>query len=346
MLADAYLTVSDNVKALAVAKEAYALAPDNAAVLGVLSNAEFANDQPDLALETTEKRIAPIRDTASGMVQLGVAQLRAGKPDAARASYEQSLKTTANYLPALLALADLDMRQKDIAGASKLADQIVEKYPEAAAGYALRGDLAAAGKTFAKAADYYQQALTKSPSSELAVKRHNALVLAGERARAYELTEKWIDAHPDDAAAKLTLAGGYQHDGRNDDAIRLYEQVLKLSPDNGVALNNLAWLYGEKGDRRAVDLAEKAYAKYPDTSATADTLGWILTRSGDVERGLKLLRKAVNLAPTSADTRYHLAVALSKSGDKQKALEEVTRALETNTFDARDAAIKLQSELK
>ena len=60
-----------------------------------------------------------------------------------------------------------------------------------------------------------------------------------------------------------------------------------------------------------------------------DTLGWLLVEKGETARGVELLRRAVDLAPGSAELRLHLAKALLKAGDKvgaaRKELAELTK---------------------
>jgi tetratricopeptide (TPR) repeat protein len=80
-------------------------------------------------------------------------------------------------------------------------------------------------------------------------------------------------------------------------------------------LNNLAWAYSEQGDHaRAIPLARKAWSLDRDNPATADTLGWILFKSGtDRAEGLALLQRAARGAPSDADIRRHLEAAQRKS---------------------------------
>ena len=76
-------------------------------------------------------------------------------------------------------------------------------------------------------------------------------------------------------------------------------------------LNNLAWAYSEKGDfDRAIPLARKAWSLNPDNPATADTLGWLLFKSGeDPAQGLALLEQAARGAPSDGEIQRHLVAA-------------------------------------
>ena len=78
-----------------------------------------------------------------------------------------------------------------------------------------------------------------------------------------------------------------------------------------------------------------------------DTLGWLLVSTGDVERGLNLLRQAFTRAADNAEVRYHLAVALNLSGRHDEARQELEKALEGGeAFDGVADAKNLLQALK
>lgn len=61
---------------------------------------------------------------------------------------------------------------------------------------------------------------------------------------ALERMEKYVEEHPQDIQAALTLAGIYLDRDREDLARRMYERVIKLSPKNREARRQLFLLYG------------------------------------------------------------------------------------------------------
>jgi len=85
--------------------------------------------------------------------------------------------------------------------------------------------------------------------------------------------------------------------GNDEAAAAQYRRVLKTS-DDLVAMNNLAWIYIEQGDRRGLDLATKAHELNPDHPGVADTYAWALIQAalaGDLaaaQRYLDELREA------------------------------------------------------
>ena len=94
-------------------------------------------------------------------------------------------------------------------------------------------------------------------------------------------------------------------------ASAVYEGLrARIGNNDATILNNLAWAYSESGDlERAVPLARRAWALDRDNPATADTLGWLLFKSGRRAEGLVLLEQAARGAPSDADIRRRLAQA-------------------------------------
>ena len=104
-------------------------------------------------------------------------------------------------------------------------------------------------------------------------------------------------------------------------------------PDNIAALNNLAWLYHERGDRRAVDLARRAYELAPRCPEVMDTYGWAMFNLGSPEEGLRMLQEALVLAPDHPEIGFHVGYALHKSG-RDKEAERVLKSITRETPDS------------
>jgi predicted Zn-dependent protease len=111
-------------------------------------------------------------------------------------------------------------------------------------------------------------------------------------------------------------------------------------PQHAGALNNLAWLLGERGDARAVTYGERARAADPTNPAIADTLGWLYLQAGEANRALPLLDEAHRGLPKDPEVAYHWATALAEAGDTQRALEALQRLVQSApSFRSRNAAL-------
>jgi Flp pilus assembly protein TadD len=180
-------------------------------------------------------------------------------------------------------------------------------------------------KRYADAARLYEQALAKAngKDSDLIVKRHLAQLKSGDAKSADATLLDWVKAHPQDLKVRSYLGRSYAMRGLRSQAIEQYRIVSNAVPNDAAVLNNLAVLYQEAGDARALPTAEQAYKLDPERPAHADTLGWILLQQGKTERGIQLLNKAAAGAPKNPEIRYHYAYALAKAGQKSLAQKEV-----------------------
>jgi tetratricopeptide (TPR) repeat protein len=157
-----------------------------------------------------------------------------------------------------------------------------------------------------------------------------------------------LKADPKDIAIRSRLASLYLEQKKYDDAIAEYTRVVAEPPANAAALNNLAWLYQQKGDlAKARGLAERAFGAAPQAAQIDDTLGWILVAQGEADKALTYLSAASLSAPQNPDIQYHLAVALNRLGrtaDAQAMLETLLGS--GVTFSGRGEAEKLLQQLK
>jgi Tfp pilus assembly protein PilF len=148
-------------------------------------------------------------------------------------------------------------------------------------------------------------------------------------------------------AARHLLAQSQLQRGLDKEASASYELLLRQAPQDVVALNNLATLYGQAGDKRALATAEQALRLAPANPSVLDTYGWLLSESGQAKAGLAHLRKALAAQPEEPAIRWHLAVALQRSGDLRGAMDELDRLLTSRTpFPQQAEARKLMDQLR
>lgn len=204
--------------------------------------------------------------------------------------------------------------------------------------YLARGDLDAALHAYA--------ANTEPAKREPLAARLFASYRDSGRGGIDKMLRRWLAAHPDDTQSRLVLATWYQDQGDNDASAEHYRLVLKDAPNEPVALNNLAWIYAERGDENALPLAERAYALRPRDGGINDTLGWIYIQYGEIRRGLELLRRADRLLPGNPEIQYHIAVALARSGDAADARARLAALLDSGrAFQGASAARRLLQSL-
>jgi predicted Zn-dependent protease len=208
------------------------------------------------------------------------------------------------------------------------------------------GDTQLKSKAPADAAATYRKAFDKSHTTLPVQRLFTALGASGHAAEAEATLKDWTAKNPSDLQSRLLLTSYYIDAGKHADAIHEAESINAASPDNPIVLNNLAWLYGEQKDPKAIVFAQKAYALAPKSPDVTDTFGWLQVNSGDATKGAELLGKAHALAPGRPDISYRYAVALQKKGDPAKAKAILQNALTTTvSFTERKQAEALLKQL-
>jgi putative PEP-CTERM system TPR-repeat lipoprotein len=312
------LAERDIAKAEELATDLARDVPENAEVQNALGIVQMAERNFRAAAESFRKatRLAP----KSGNFQYNLARAELAQQNFGEAKrlLIRALELQPDHIPATSTLAMLEMRDGKGTQALARARNLQKNKTTRATGYGLEGDLQMMQRQYSKAVVAYDKAASDADSAAIALKSYEAR----RRAKMPDATKplnQWLEKSPNDARVRLALAQDYQMRGQLQQAITQYELLVRNNPNSAGALNNLAWLYHEAKDSRALGTAERAYELQPESGAIADTLGWLLVQEGQVERGLALLRKAVEQAPKVPDIRYHLGVALAKAGAKDEA---------------------------
>ncbi len=274
------------------------------------------------------------RDTYGGLLkqdanivgarrQLVALQIEAGDFEAARSALTAGIAANPRNYQLYQDLAMIDLKSAGVEAALATADRLVGQDRDFGELRALKGDLYLAANRANDAVDAYQMEFRSKPSTMLLTRLASAQMRSGHVDLATKVLDEWVGQHPDDATALQQFSEILIATEHYDEAAARLEQLLKKKPYDPVALNNLAWLYQQKGDERALPTARRAYVLAPNAQ-TADTLGWILVTTGDPANGVALLRQATSEASADPRVVYHYAVALKDTGDKNEAIKQLT----------------------
>ncbi len=232
------------------------------------------------------------------------AALGAGQHDTARDAIMSALELFPENIPLLSDLIGIETA----AGRTEEAQRIVERIRSQSGGeeqarimhayiQEQQGDFESATRTL-------QELWQGQRNAAVADRLYQLHQRAGTDATG--LLTDWAQRYPRDPRPVTYLALAAQVDGRQQEAIRYYQQAIELAPNNALILNNLAWLYHEVGDDRAAELARRAVELAPNNPAILDTYGWVLVNTGSVHDGIRYLEQAAALAPEAEDIRKHL----------------------------------------
>ncbi|MGZ8217829.1 XrtA/PEP-CTERM system TPR-repeat protein PrsT [Methylomagnum sp.] len=351
MLTKYHLTQGKLLRALEVARDADANNPDQPQVMQNLAVAQLANDQVSSAVITFKKLVNKVPDNPEYRHQLAQALYKAGDKTGAREEWRNAARAAPDYIPAYLAQAELAVQlasdDKKYEEAQKMADIIKQRQPQSPVGWQLEGDIWLAQKQYKNAIAAYDKAYQVTPTAILARRLFQAHKAQGNDQAAFDALNKWLQAHGDDMESWLMLGIGYQTKGKGKEAVNAYERAYALKPNNPLLQNNLAWLYQEQGDKRALDLAEKLLTASETNPEIKDTVGWIYVQNNMVDKGLTLLQDAAVHAPQQTQIRLHIAQALVKAGREAEARKELDVLLkDKRDFPERAQAEALHKELE
>jgi tetratricopeptide (TPR) repeat protein len=116
--------------------------------------------------------------------------------------------------------------------------------------------------------------------------------------------------------ANLSLATAQHLSGNHQLAESTLRGILKQTPDNPIALNNLGYFLLERNDRiaEAVKMIEQALKIDPTNASYLDSLGWGYYKLGKLEESERYLKEAIRYNPASSATFEHLGDLYLKQG--------------------------------
>jgi tetratricopeptide (TPR) repeat protein len=146
--------------------------------------------------------------------------------------------------------------------------------------------------------------------------------------RAWELSDRLTERE------RLLTAASYHREvtGEHDRAITAYEQVIERYPDDLSAMNNVAVIYNEQGDReRAAEMYRRVIEQDSTRRVSHTNLAFALAGSGRVEEAQAILELARRRFP--ADPQLHRVQAFIHASRND--LSAAERSAEQFVADAR-----------
>jgi putative PEP-CTERM system TPR-repeat lipoprotein len=325
-------------------KEAYKLASYAPAVQAEYAEVMLSTGDNQEALKAAQALVERAPENIPALELLARAHNQSGNEAGLNDDLKHIIKVDPEHQAAQILLAQIALRHKDIVGAEQIAKTMAAQSKNAAAGQELLGDIATQREDGKAAVEAYTHAFEIAPDVGKVLKLDQAEHALGiDKQR----LSQWLTAHPDDQRARLAQASILQQQGSADAATAAYEHMLETRKQDPVVLNNLAWLYFERKDGRALDLAKQAYDLAPRQPQIVDTYAWILFQQGKREQGLEILKKAAELAPDDPDIAFHVASGLADSGQQAQALQQLRAVLAAHkAFSLRKDAEALLARLE
>jgi len=132
----------------------------------------------------------------------------------------------------------------------------------------------------------------------------------GDDEKGKRLAEEMISI--DEIQGRLIFAWALRRTGAEDHAIKQYEKILELDPENGSAYNSLGYVYLNRKDFvRAESFFRRCLEISPHSPNPHDCLGDYYLERGLVDDAITNFQKAIDLDPRFSESRFKLARTLA-----------------------------------
>jgi tetratricopeptide (TPR) repeat protein len=277
-------------------QQAVAAAPELPDAYLGLGMSELRQGKTGEAVEAIEKAVSLAPRLPGAHMFLGIAQYQRNQMDAAIASLQQEVAIQPENVEALTWLGIVEL------GAGHAQEAVGPLDRAAALSPNDPNVLDYRGRAHTQLAEESFRALTALDPDSWRV--HRALGEIAVQSKQYEQAiaeyRKALEKQPNDPDLYEAIADCYQRLSRTDEAARAYEAQLQISPNSPIALYNL---------------------------------GKIQVQKGNAERGVTLLRKAVEAHALAAPTYYYLGLGLAQTGHPEEAAQWLEKCLDQAPSD-------------
>ena len=126
-------------------------------------------------------------------------------------------------------------------------------------------------------------------------------------------------------------AYSWQQEGKTEQAVSRYREILSQDPNNPYVLTNLGLIYQQTGNlKEAILLYEKAMESDPKFVEAAQNLGVAWLRAGNSEEAARWLERALSLQPDNANALVNLGILYKRRGNREMARQSLKKAWALN----------------
>lgn len=362
-------------------EEAVKLRPDFIAARQTLTRIYLLKGDFGNALKGAEEMISLDRNNVAAHLMRSSALLALGDKDKAHLELDMITRNYPNNPDARWQVAFLAYQEKDYKQAEQIFDDLYKKNPhdtrslagltETLAAEHRMNDAIAAAKIAAdkeperrdmkiflanlymrdekydEALALYNALLQKEPkSADLLFRIAETNRRKGDLNAAIDNFRRCSQEAPSDTNCLRMLGLLMEATGKRDLAKPMYEQILKIHPDDPLALNNLAFAKAEEGNDldQALNMAQRAVQVAPNNPELKDTLAWIYVKKNLPDDAIRICRETTQAEPNNAIFHYHFGMALMQKGDRTGAKGELGKALSDKP--SRDDELKIKELLQ
>jgi tetratricopeptide (TPR) repeat protein len=295
LLGQTLMSLGQTDRALLHLEGASKQAPESEPVLRLWVQALLDCGRSAQALELAEGWISKNQRDAFGYELAGICKLSRAELDAASEALDTALKLAPDRISTLSLLMELEANHKgDVGRALVIAKGATEANPKNVQILLMLGRCQIVAEQVTDAIATFTQIVWLEPDFEQG--RQELAKLQFQMGRVSQ-AEKTLAPLLPQASWRTEIAMLQAMIQARLDAPALAEKyylmVLEFDPENGIAMNNLAWQRAQHRQSGAQSLAKKALDLAPDDPDRLDTYGFVLAQMGKPEEAANIYSRSI-----------------------------------------------------
>ncbi|MDO5675268.1 MAG: tetratricopeptide repeat protein [bacterium] len=321
-LARLHLLKRDIPSAQAEVEEVLKASPNN-------SEAHFINGQILLATGKAAEAITEFRVVVSekpedirGYLMLSRAHLAEKQAELAMDTLKQALEVNPNAPEALRAMAVLQARNKDYAGAERNLRKILEATPEDVRTLVEIGDLFYNSGDLDRAEQEYAALIEKTKHNPAGYLRLSALhMIKKDAAAAEKVLRQGYETNPDEPTLLTALVQVLMAADKNAAAEEVSRQAINRQPEKAIGYATLGQVFAqEKKYAEAEAMFRKAITMEPGWLAPYNALARLFLSQDKQDQAIQELENLRNADPNNMTAYLSLALLYENGGNPAKAV--------------------------
>lgn len=290
----------------------------------ILANSYKANMQLENALSTHEQAIEA--KPASYILRLGYINTleQSKKYGKALLVTKQANKDFPNDINLITTLAHLELTNNNVQGTKKQLAILKAKGVSNTLILSTEANIAMRDKNYDQAIHIYRGIYDEESSALNVIHLARALQFSKQTDAAEQLLESYLMDNVEDNKVRGLLGELYGQnniDGnKNAKILMTYQDMIKVQPDDVLALNNLAWQEYQSGDLvNAEKHIEQAIVISPDNLSLQESYGVILAAKKEYTKAIAVLSGVLNSGSVDINAQVSLAEAYIAKDQKELA---------------------------
>ncbi|MGK0235704.1 MAG: putative PEP-CTERM system TPR-repeat lipoprotein [Psychroserpens sp.] len=203
-------------------------------------------------------------------------------------------------------LANFYIENKKFAQAQQVIDSFKDEVKNQSFIAGMQGKIWLTQSLFDKALPSLLALYNLDPTTDNALYIVKARQAINKHKSAFDFIKQHVEKYPLDKVSTSVLADlAIEHDKSL--ALKIYQELLILSPDNGTYLNNIAWVLYLTGNYEQANIhITKAINILGAHPKVFDSAGLIKLKLGLNDEGIALLERALKLSPKDSEISKHL----------------------------------------